>query len=119
MKPNRASGTATAGTPEGPPPPAAPQSPEHVALRQEAEQLQGRLDAIRARLEAVAPTAVRSVAVVDHSACQRCGVCEEACPQGAIRMIGQVDVDRTRCTGCGVCVGLCPAGAIRLESVGM
>lgn len=119
MMPNSASGVAASGTREGPLPPTAPQSTEHAALRQEAEQIQGRLDAIRARLEAVEPTAVRNVAVVDQTACQLCGVCEEACPRGAIRMTERIDVDRTRCTGCGVCVGLCPAGAIHLESVGM
>ncbi len=119
MMPNSASGTAASGTLEGPPPPSAPPPPvEHGQLRQEAERLQGRLEVIRARLEAVEPTAVRRVAVVDHRACQLCGVCEEACPQGAIRMIGRIDVDRTRCTGCGACVGSCPAGAIHLESGG-
>lgn len=119
MMPTSASGPAASGTREGPPPPTAPPSTEHAALQQEAEQLQGRLDAIRARLEAAEPTAVRNVAVVDHSVCRLCGVCEEACPRGAIRMTEQIEVDRTRCTGCGVCVGLCPAGAVHLESVGM
>lgn len=47
--------------------------------------------------------------------CIACGLCEERCPMGAIRMEGDVPVvNRDRCIGCGVCVGICNVAAVKL-----
>ena len=45
--------------------------------------------------------------------CTQCGVCEEACPVGAISKKGDAYViDRDTCTNCGICVDACPFGVI-------
>ncbi|MBQ7319088.1 MAG: glycyl-radical enzyme activating protein [Clostridia bacterium] len=44
--------------------------------------------------------------------CTRCGICIEACPEGALHMEeGRVMLDRRLCTACGTCVDACPVGA--------
>jgi MinD superfamily P-loop ATPase len=53
------------------------------------------------------------VAVVDESACTRCGYCPEVCRFGAISP--EFAVSPLACEGCGACRVVCPAGAIRLE----
>jgi len=55
-------------------------------------------------------------AVVDPSGCTGCGICQELCPQGAVRVSHVAAIDPERCTGCGICVQYCPQGAIRLSS---
>ena len=53
---------------------------------------------------------------VDEKECTGCGICMEACPQGAIYLVdGKAQVDPARCTECGVCVENCPEEAIHLE----
>lgn len=44
--------------------------------------------------------------------CSQCGLCAEACPQGAIakNAKGIYMVDRKKCTGCGACRKACPLG---------
>ncbi len=52
--------------------------------------------------------------------CLRCGTCEQACAQGAIRLSAAgVVIDRHRCTLCGACVDACPASAVDLDSRSM
>jgi ferredoxin len=46
--------------------------------------------------------------------CRGCGICQEACPFGLIRMDGVAAVDVERCMGCGVCVGQCTSEALSL-----
>ncbi|MDI6841133.1 MAG: 4Fe-4S binding protein [bacterium] len=45
-----------------------------------------------------------------------CNPCAEACPQGAIRIEGNInnlpDVDYEKCNGCGMCISSCPGLAI-------
>jgi pyruvate formate lyase activating enzyme len=44
--------------------------------------------------------------------CTGCGACVEACPNGAIELIGKKSkTDRDRCTGKGECVSVCPSEA--------
>jgi Na+-translocating ferredoxin:NAD+ oxidoreductase subunit B len=55
-------------------------------------------------------------AEIDGNECVSCGVCrDERCPVGAIdEGKDQFVVNRERCIGCGVCVNACPNEAIRL-----
>ncbi len=46
--------------------------------------------------------------------CSRCGACEEACEEGAIRLTDSgPQIDPTKCLGCGACIKVCPEGTIR------
>ena len=57
-------------------------------------------------------------AVVERSKCTGCGICQELCPRGAIRVTYVAIVDTDRCVGCGTCVENCPQGAIGLSRGG-
>ncbi len=58
------------------------------------------------------------VASSDPEVCIGCGVCETACPQGAVALSGGADahalVDANICRGCGICAADCPSGAMQL-----
>lgn len=61
----------------------------------------------------IAHTSFYAGVVVDD--CNTCGLCEERCPMGAIRVDDVATVNRERCIGCGVCVGVCPTEALKLR----
>ncbi len=58
----------------------------------------------------------RAIAVprVDTDKCTGCGICEQNCPTGAIRVVeGKAVINSSLCTGCGNCIRVCPVGAVK------
>ena len=52
--------------------------------------------------------------LVNTQKCAGCGICAEACPHGAIHVIGgRAQIEPALCVGCGVCAHVCPQGAIQ------
>lgn len=51
---------------------------------------------------------------IDTLLCDRCGVCVEQCPTGAVEMgeEGPIFVRPSDCAYCAVCEAICPQGAI-------
>ena len=85
-------------------------------LKSRARALSVRLDRLNLRIIALQQGSGTplSVAVVDTEKCLGCGVCERACPIGAISVKEVASVNPERCIGCGRCICECPQGAIRL-----
>jgi NAD-dependent dihydropyrimidine dehydrogenase PreA subunit len=51
--------------------------------------------------------------VIDEGRCSGCGVCVEACPEGAIVLRDSAAaIERHLCTGCADCLPVCPQDAI-------
>jgi len=58
----------------------------------------------------------KMVAVVNKDECVGCGMCVDACPNGAISMDGDVaSVDPDMCIDCEACVSECPNSAISMQ----
>jgi len=51
---------------------------------------------------------------IDHEICNRCGLCQKACPFGALSLAGERVAPDERCTLCGACVNACPQSAISI-----
>lgn len=53
------------------------------------------------------------IVIIDAEKCVGCGVCQEHCPLGAIRII---DSTALKCDLCGKCVELCPTHALSMRT---
>lgn len=60
---------------------------------------------------------IRKIVRIDEEKCNGCGVCVDACHEGALQMInGKAKlVSESYCDGLGDCLPECPAGAITIE----
>ena len=60
----------------------------------------------------------KRLVAVDKAQCVACGVCENACALGAVKVrhgsYAAVNVDC--CVGCGKCASLCPTGCIEIKA---
>ena len=59
----------------------------------------------------------KKLAAVDKTRCVACGVCENTCPLGAVKVRRgcYAAVEAERCVGCGKCAKLCPVGCIEVK----
>ena len=59
----------------------------------------------------------KKTAFIPPAQCAACGVCEKACPKGAVRVLSGVfaRADRGACVGCGLCAKACPASIIEMR----
>ena len=60
----------------------------------------------------------KKLAVVDRTRCVACGVCENTCPLGAVKVRHgcYAAVEAERCVGCGKSARLCPVGCIEVKA---
>ena len=61
--------------------------------------------------------ALRNIVIIDEEKCNGCGLCVNACAEGAIKIIdGKAKlVSEIYCDGLGACLGHCPEDAITIE----
>ncbi len=59
----------------------------------------------------------RNIITIDENKCNGCGICIDACHEGALQLIdGKAKlISETYCDGLGACLPECPAGAITIE----
>ena len=59
----------------------------------------------------------KKLAAVDQTRCVACGVCENTCPLGDVKVRRgcYAAVEAERCVGCGKCAKLCPVGCIEVK----
>ncbi len=55
-------------------------------------------------------------ATVDKERCNKCRMCMESCPIGAITIRDdEIEIDEVACKGCGSCASICPSKAITVR----
>jgi Fe-S-cluster-containing hydrogenase component 2 len=61
---------------------------------------------------------LRNIVNIDEAKCTGCGLCVNACAEGAIKLVsGKAKlISEVYCDGLGVCIGHCPEGAITIEN---
>ncbi|MFW9972209.1 MAG: FAD-binding protein [Candidatus Odinarchaeota archaeon] len=52
---------------------------------------------------------------MDKELCTGCGLCEKACPFGAIAVVDKIAIIGDECTLCGACIDKCNVGAITIQ----
>lgn len=57
------------------------------------------------------------VVSANEEKCLGCGLCEEVCNWGALKVDAIVDIATEKCEGCGLCVCSCPQKVLRLEHI--
>lgn len=52
--------------------------------------------------------------LVNQELCKGCGICVDACPNGAISLSGgKAVIDQAKCTSCELCAEICPTSALQ------
>jgi len=94
---------------------------ELESLRARARVLEGRLSSLEGRLRQMETRPAPSFrkASVNPGKCVGCGLCQAACPSGAMVVERTARVLADRCTGCGHCVEVCPEGTITMGAPGI
>lgn len=59
---------------------------------------------------------IQAVPVIDHVACNLCGICVQTCVYDALTIQeNEIELDVDKCYGCGLCTSICPRFAIAFQ----
>ena len=61
----------------------------------------------------------RQIITIDEEKCNGCGICTDACAEGALKLVdGKAKLVKEEfCDGFGDCLGECPTGALKIETL--
>lgn len=84
-------------------------------LKSQAEIISQEIDRMRKRIrELEEGKVIEKKIAVKSEKCVGCGICEEVCPRGAIKVSEIAIIDEAKCNLCGLCVRECPNQAIEI-----